>query len=115
MLMDSVIGISENVRTISAAKLQRKISLIRMHNSLIDLFCDRTAIDTSLSRFNDEDVFETLRYNHCQALNDERTIKFNQGWKQPNDVFDEKRQIWIGETIDPIKDDLFIPRDDAND
>ena len=111
--MDSVIDISENVRTISAGKLQRTISLNRMQNSLNDLFVDRTAINQNRNLLESDKMLENLRFMHCQSLNDERTIKFHQGWKQADDVFDEDRQIWISPHIDVEKDDLFIPRDDA--
>ena len=112
--MNNAIGLAESIRTISAGKLQRNISLSRMHHTLIDLFVDRTAIDTTLAGFvNDEDVLETLRYMNCLSLNDERTIKFHQSWKQDSYVFDEKRQIWIDGIVDAEKDDMFIPRDDV--
>lgn len=108
------LSLSSSIRTIASAKLLRTISLSRMHNSLLDLFVDKNAIDESVNLFADEDgVMQTLRYMHCLSLNDEKTIAFNQSWKQQDYVFDEKRQIWIDSYIDTINDDLFIPRDDA--
>lgn len=114
VLMNNVIGLAESIRTSTSDKLHNNISLSRMHNSLVDLFLDRTAINKSVNLFDNSDgVKKTLRYIHCKDLNDERTIKFHQSWKQKDDVFDEKRQIWISRFIDTINDDLFIPRDDA--
>ena len=46
--------LSESIRTIASDKLLNDVSLKRMHNSLMNLFCDRTAIDTSLRRFFNE-------------------------------------------------------------
>ena len=79
---------------------------------MIDLFDDRTKKNNSMF-INGDDAFESLKFTHCQSLNDKSTIKFHQRFKQENDVFDESRGIWISEHIDPINDDLFIPRDDA--
>lgn len=98
------------IRTNCAERLLRTISIQRMHYSLMDLFVDRTAIETSLFERNKESILKNLSYSHCLSLNDERTIKFNQSWKQQDDVFDEKRQIWISNTVNPIEDDLFIQR-----
>lgn len=116
MSMVSVIGLSESIRTNSSANLTRNISLKKMHRKLNEVFVDWNAkdISDSDSPFGDGDaVLELSRYYHCQCLNDERTIKFHQGFKQDSYVFDETRQIWIDECIDTEKDDLFIPRDDA--
>ena len=114
--MNNGIGLSSSIRTNCSEVLSRKISLVKMHHGLMDLFVDRTKIDTSLRRFmNDESLNKSMQYSRCKSLNDERTIKFNQSCKQESDVFDETRQIWIDEFIDPINDDMFIPRDDAND
>lgn len=110
------LSLSLSIRTIASDKLQRNISLKRMQRKLNELFLDWYAKDIGDSDnvFGDgKDVLESSRYYHCQCLNDERTIEFNQSWKQESDVFDEKRQIWISNFIDPINDDLFIPRDDA--
>lgn len=82
--------------------------------NLLNLFVDRTSIDTSFRRFMGVNN-DNPRYDHCLCLNDEKTIKFNQNLKQDSDVFDEKRQIWVGGTVDLVEDDLFIPRDDDND
>lgn len=109
-----MISLASEIRTSVGDKLSRNVSLVKMHNSLSELFVDRTSIDTSLRRLFDEDKMKkSMQYSHCKSLNDERTIKFNQTCKQESDVFDEDRQIWIDEFVDPINDDLFIPRDDA--
>ena len=85
-----------------------------MHNSLIDLFVDRTKVETTFRRFmNNDSIKKSMQFHKCQSLNDERTIKFHQSAKQDSYVFDESRQIWIDDNVDPINDDLFIPRDDA--
>ena len=113
--MNDIVGVASQIRTNTGAKLLRKISLDRMENSLMDLFVDRTKQDT-VNRLNSEDgIRKVLKYSHCQRLNDARRIEFGNSFKQADDVFDEKRQIWIDKYIDPIKDDLFIPRDDSND
>ena len=80
-----------------------------------DLFVDWNRTDSdSNSVFGDAgDVLEYSRYYNCQSLNDERMIKFHQGWKQDGYVFNEKLQIWIDGSIDVEKDNLFVPRVDA--
>lgn len=109
-----MIALASEIRTRTGERLSRKISLVKMHYSLIDLFVDRTEVDTSFRRFMNEDNFKrTMQFSNCQYLNDERTINFHQGLKQDDDVFLESKQIWIPSSVDPIKDDLFIPRDDA--
>ena len=85
-----------------------------LDTNLLDLFIDRTSIDTSFGRFMGKNK-DNQRYDHCLCLNNEKTIKFHQSFKQDNDVFDEKRQIWVSATVDLVKDNLFIPRDDEND
>lgn len=105
--------LSSNIRTIASDKLLAKIPLTTMQRTLIDLFMDRTKRN-QVNLFDNKDDFKrVMKYNHCLHLNDERTIAFNQNWKQEDDVFDESRQIWIDRFIDPINDDMFIPRDDA--
>ena len=112
--MDSAIGLAESIRTISSDKLQRTISISRMKRKLIELFVDRTKTESPLFSNDDkEEIKQVLKFNNCLSLNDERTIAFNQGWKQEDDVFDESRQIWISGHINPIEDDVFIPRDDV--
>ena len=109
-----MIALASEIRTRTGERLLRKISLVKMHYSLIDLFVDRTDIDTSLRRLFDKDgIDKAMQFSNCQYLNDERTINFHQGLKQDGDVFLESKQIWIPSSVDPIKDDLFIPRDDA--
>jgi len=105
--------LASSIRTNCAERLLGTISIPRMHNRLMDLFVDRTAIETSLFESSKERILKNLSYSHCLSLNDERKIKFHQSWKQESYVFDEKRQIWIDKSIDPINDDMFIPRDDA--
>ena len=108
-----MIALASKVRTKTGERLKRNISMLKMRNSLFDLFVDRTSIDTSLARFFDDETLEqSMKFHHCQCLNDERTIKFHQGLKQDDDVFLESKQIWIPRTVDPINDDLFIPRED---
>ena len=108
------LSLSSSIRTISSAKLLRTISIPRMQRKLNELFEDETEKENKASLFGDDDaVNQSLKFMHCNSLNDERTIKFHQGWKQKDDVFDEKRQIWISKYIDPINDDMFIPRDDS--
>lgn len=105
---------SSSIRTISSDKLQRTFSIPGMQRNLIGLFDDGTEKDNvNLFESEKEHFKKSLRFMNCQSLNDERTIEFHQRWKQESDVFDESRQIWIDKYIDPIKDDMFIPRDDA--
>ena len=85
-----------------------------VYDKLLELFVDRTSIDTSFRRFMGKNE-NTPRYSHCLCLNNEKTIKFNQSFKQDSDIFDEKRQIWVSDSVDLVEDDLFIPRDDVND
>lgn len=112
MLMNKL-GMASTIRTSCAEMLARKRSIKRMQNSLIELFVDRTKDDKPVNLFDNNKIKQTLRYSHCKSLNDKRTIDFNQSFKQEDDVFDEDRQIWISSYMDPVKDDLFIPRDDA--
>lgn len=114
MLMVSITGLSKSIRTIASDKLLRTLSLTKMQRSLNELFVDWNTKDNPRTLFEDNDgVMKVMQYNHCQTLNDERTIAFHQSWKQADDVFDEKRQIWISAHIDAEKDDMFIPRSDA--
>ena len=112
--MNNVIGLSDNIRTNCAERLTRKISLDRIQNSLIDLFMDRTKQDTHDNFADEDELRKVMQYSNCLHLNDARTIEFGNSFKQADDVFDEKRQIWIDRFIDTEKDDLFIPRDDNN-
>lgn len=106
--------LSQNIRTNTDDKLVRKVSLVKMHNSLISLFVDNTSADTKIRNLLDEDCMKMLlRYSDCLSLNDEKTIAFHQRCRQDDYVFDEDRQIWIDGTVDTEKNDLFIPRDDA--
>ena len=53
----------------------------------MDLFCDRTAIDTSLARFfNENDMQEYLMYSDCLKLNDENT-KWNEQVDESHNFF----------------------------
>ena len=113
--MNSGVGVASQIRTHTGAKLLRSVSLKRMENSLMDLFIDRNNDDTVNRLINEDGIRKVLRYSHCKRLNDKRRIEFNNSCKQANDVFDETRQIWISPNVDPMKDDLFIPRDDVND
>ena len=110
--MNYFVDAASEIRTNTGAKLLRKISLRSMHNSLIDLFQDRTSMD-NVNLFDEDGIRKVLRYSKCQDLNDASTIEFNQSSKQDDYVFDESKQIWIPSRVNPITDDLFIPRDDA--
>lgn len=46
--MDSVIGLSENIRTRTGAKLLRKISLQTIHFKLMELFVDRFKLEQEI-------------------------------------------------------------------
>ena len=94
-----------------ASDMLRTVSLVKMHNSLSELFVDRTKVDLGMNI--DDDVEDMMRYNRCKHLNDERVISFNQRFKQEHDVFNEDLGIWIDGNIDVEKDNCFIPRDDA--
>ena len=115
--MNTVVNLAENIRTNTSDNLLRNISLARMKRKLVNLFVDWNAkdVDDSDNIFGaDDGIIKTMKYNNCLSLNDENTIEFHQSFKQDNDVFDEKRQIWIDRFVDTINDDMFIPRDDAN-
>lgn len=95
--MNTGIDLSSSIRTNCSEVLSRKTSLVKMHYSLIDLFVDRTEIDTTLRRFfNDESMKKSMQYSRCKRLNDDND-------SYSCDIHD----------VDSIKDDLFIPRDDA--
>lgn len=105
--------LSSTIRTSASDTLLNTISLKEMQDKLFDLFIDRENKKTVVNLLETNAMKESLRYIHCRQLNDELTIDYNQKWKQSNDIFDEKRQIWIDKYIDAEKDDMFIPRDDA--
>ena len=117
LMNNATLFLSESIRTIASDKLFGNISLARMQGKLIGLFVDWNANDVndSDSVFGDytDGMKRIMQFSKCESLNDERTIEFHQGWKQESDVFDESRQIWIPYGVDPINDDMFIPRDDA--
>ena len=114
--MNNIVGVASQIRTNTGAKLLRKISLDRMKRKLNEFFVDwNNDNNNSNSVFGDADgIRKVMRYSNCLHLNDARTIEFCNSFKQADDVFDEKRQIWIDRFIDTEKDDLFIPRDDNN-
>ena len=109
-----MIDLASRIRTRTSERLLNKTSLspIKLHKNIIGLFVDRTSIDTTLRRFMkvDDDI---LKYPHCLCLNDEKTIKFHQGFKHNHYIYDEERGIWRDADINPIRDDCFIPRDDS--
>lgn len=109
-----MIDLASRIRTRTSERLLNKTSLspIKLHKNIIGLFVDRTSIDTTLRRFMkvDDDI---LKYPHCLCLNDEKTIKFHQGFKHDHYIYDEERGIWRDADINPITDDCFIPRDDS--
>lgn len=95
--MNTGIDLSSSIRTNCSEVLSRKISLVKMHNSLIDLFVDRTEVDTTLRRFmDDESLNKSMQYSRCKSSND-----------------DHDSYSCDGDDVDSIKYDLFIPRDDA--
>ena len=130
VVFDLDLGLASNIRITVCERLSRNISLAKIQDNLLKLFVDRINVDSSsLGRFVDvefedriyldgddinDDKITILDYNDCLCLNDESTIEFNQKFKQADDVFDEKRQIWIDRFVDTEKNDLFIPRDDGN-
>ena len=87
--------------------------MMKMHNSLICLFYDRTKIDKSISFGGKDEVRKIERYSNCEYLNDTRTIDFYQTIKQSDSIFETKRKIWIPRCVDVDKDNCFIPRGDA--
>lgn len=111
-----MIELASRIRTRTSEKLSTKtnISPVKLHRNIMNMFIDRTSIETSFRRFMGKNK-DTLRYDYCKCLNDKETIQFQQSYKQDGDVFDEKRQIWVSGYVDLVEDDLFIPRDDADD
>ena len=109
--MNNVVGVASQIRTNTGAKLLREISLKTMKRKLIDLFKDRTS-DKPVNLFNDDKIRKVMQYKRCKSLNDKRKIEFHQSCIQDSDVFDESKQIWIPNSVNPINDDLFIPRND---
>ena len=70
------------------------VSLDRMHKTLLELFVDRTKIDTSLARFmNKEKIAESLLYSRCMDLNDEKRIEFIKSLS--HERHDEKYNMFI--------------------
>ena len=102
MLMMTNQELIETIRTNCAERLLRTISLKKMQRKLNELFVD-WQVQSNIE--SDDGIQKTIKYNKCESLNDERTIKFNQRFKQATDVFDETRQIWIDKYIDPINDE----------
>lgn len=97
-----MISLASEIRINVSERLSRNV-----HDKLLELFVDRTSIDTSFIRFMNKDK---LPYYNCKSLNDEKTIEFNQKTRQIQDVFDNERQIWISGDINPSEHDYFIPR-----
>ena len=92
-----MIELSAKIRTNAAGVLSRKISLQLMHNSLNDLFVDRTAIDTSLRRLmTKENIEKTIVYNDCMAFNDKDTIEFNTHLSQVQDFIKPQNNRFTG-------------------
>lgn len=109
-----MIDLTTRIRTRASERLSTRTSIspVKLHRNIMKLFIDRTSIETSFRRLMGKNK-DTPRYKHCLCLNDEKTIEFNQRLRQDNDVFDEKRQIWISDYVNVIEDDLFIPREDS--
>lgn len=97
LILNNIINLSSQIRTNSGETLLRDISIARMHGILIDLFFDRTSIDTSLARFfNKDNLKENLAYNDCLRLNDEQTRDFYKSFEQPSDKpIDESHNLFI--------------------
>ena len=89
-----IINLSSQIRKNIGESLLKDISIARMQGNLIDLFFDRTSIDTSIARFFNEDKLkETLVYKDCLKLNDEDYYNSNQ---QLNDKpIDESHNFFI--------------------
>lgn len=95
--MIRVINLSSTIRDNINAKLSKEISLDGMHNSLTNLFIDRTKIDTSLRRLMNDDLIRlNLIYSDCMSLNDESKIKFN-------------KSLPMNERVNK-EHDMFIPK-----
>lgn len=109
-----MIDLASKIRTKTGERLLNKtiLSSDKLHKNILELFVDRTSIDTTLRRFIKLDD-NILKYSHCLCLNDEKTIQFQQSFKHDHFIFDEDRQIWRDAYIDPTTEDCFIPRDDA--
>ncbi len=105
--------LSESIRTIASDKLLRTFSLQRMYNNLIDLFVDRTSIDTSLLGRIDFDVDKWNKYNDCLHMNDKETIAFNNRLPQSDDVFDEVSGNYYPSNLD-FNNNMFIPFDSGD-
>ena len=75
------------------------VSLDSMHKTLLELFVDRTEIDTSLARYMTNDgIAESLKYKRCMALNDEDKLNFIQSLPNKqyyNEKCDEKYNMFI--------------------
>lgn len=70
------------------------VSLDRMNKTLLDLFVDRTKIDTSLARFmSKEKIAESLLYSRCMDLNDKDKIRFIESLS--HEKHDEKYNMFI--------------------
>lgn len=68
--MNSELSVASQIRTNCAEILTKKIPLDRMHYYLMDLFQDRTKIDTSIfGRFTDEDSKKHEKYTDCWKIN----------------------------------------------
>ncbi|MBR2651236.1 hypothetical protein IKD48_00110 [bacterium] len=96
-MLNNFIDLSSQIRKNSGETLLRDISIARMHGKLIDLFFDRTSIDTSLARFfNEDNLKETLAYNDCLRLNDKETRDFHKTFEQASDKpVDESHNFFI--------------------
>lgn len=88
VLMDKApLLLSSSIRTIASDKLLRNISIVRMHNSLVGLFTDRTAIDTSFGRFfKKENITQFDVWQECLYLHDE-TVGINRKVDESYNMF----------------------------
>lgn len=111
--MNSVICLSESIRTNTGGNLSRTISLKRMQDSLIGLFADRTKINTSFGRFFNKDNLKVESplsiYRDCMNLNDEKTIEWND--KVMNKI---SGGVLVNELELKPHHNMFIPFDDGD-
>lgn len=84
-----------------------------MHNILIGLFVDRTAIDTSFFGGFAFDYDKWKVYSDCLHLNDKNTIDFNNRLPQSDDIFDEDTGNYYPNRVD-FNNDVFIPFDSGD-
>lgn len=97
IVLNDFVDLSSQIRKNTGETLLRDISITRMYGNLIDLFFDRTSIDTSLARFfNEDNLKKNLAYHDCLKLNDEDTMQFYKSIEQASDKpVDESHNFFI--------------------